>query len=80
MTFPLKLSITALAFEGVLLVAYEGDRRRVHFSLVDPAESTSPADSSFSPLTGGGLYGPRPVISRVRLLKVLQYRSEIGQR
>ncbi|KAM0754801.1 hypothetical protein T439DRAFT_377227 [Meredithblackwellia eburnea MCA 4105] len=36
MALPLKLQVTSLAFTGTFIVAYEGDRRRVHISLLDP--------------------------------------------
>lgn len=36
MSLPLSLTVTSLAFEGVLVIAFEGDRQRVHLSFLDP--------------------------------------------
>ncbi|KAI5478279.1 hypothetical protein MNV49_005234 [Pseudohyphozyma bogoriensis] len=38
MSLPLKLLATSLSFTGTFLVAFEGDRRRVHMSILDPKE------------------------------------------
>lgn len=35
MSLPLNLRITGLAFEGMLVVAYEGDKKRLHVSVLD---------------------------------------------
>lgn len=37
MSLPLNLKITGLAFEGLLVVAYEGDKKRLHVSVLDEA-------------------------------------------
>ncbi|KPV73860.1 uncharacterized protein RHOBADRAFT_16252 [Rhodotorula graminis WP1] len=44
MSLPLSLTLTGLALEGTLVVAFEGGRRRVHLSLLepDPFSSTTP--------------------------------------
>lgn len=38
MSLPLNLRITGLAFEGLLVVAYEGDKKRLHVSVLDEAD------------------------------------------
>lgn len=64
MSLPLKLSVTSLAFTGTMLVAFEGDRRRVHLSIVDPTHGA------------GGLGGATP---GARLLTGAVVESEVGQ-
>ncbi|SCV73596.1 BQ2448_7522 [Microbotryum intermedium] len=64
MTLPLKLSITSLALDGVMLVAFEGDRRRLHVSFVDPTQGQ------------GGLGVASP---GARLLSGAVVESEVGQ-
>ncbi|KDE07777.1 hypothetical protein MVLG_02046 [Microbotryum lychnidis-dioicae p1A1 Lamole] len=64
MALPLKLSITSLAFDGVMLVAFEGDRRRLHVSFVDPNQGQ------------GGLGVASP---GARLLSGAVVESEVGQ-
>ena len=50
LALPITLSIVSLAFQGTFVVALEGPKRRVHFSLLDPSQgesrrsSVSPAD------------------------------------
>ena len=43
MTLPIKLSITGLAFEGQLAVAYQGDKRRVHLCILDELDPHAPS-------------------------------------
>lgn len=38
MSLPLNLRITGLAFEGMLVVAYEGDKKRLHVSILDESD------------------------------------------
>lgn len=38
MSLPLNLRITGLAFEGLLVVAYEGDKKRLHVSVLDESD------------------------------------------
>lgn len=45
MSLPIKLSITGLVFDGELVVAYEGERRRLHLCIVDDLDP-------YGPLTG----------------------------
>ena len=44
MSLPLQLSLTDLAFQGVLVVAFEGGKNRIHISLVE-----APAGSDTTP-------------------------------
>ena len=49
MSLPLQLSLTDLAFQGVLVVAFEGGKNRIHISLVEappPAEAEAPTTST----------------------------------
>ena len=64
MSLPLKLQLTSLTFSGVFLVAFEGDRRRVHMSLLDPGA------------TGERMAGER---AGSRLLTNAVVESEVGQ-
>jgi distribution and morphology protein 12 len=43
MSLPIKLSITGLAFDGEVAVAYEGERRRVHICILDDLDPYGPA-------------------------------------
>lgn len=38
MSLPLTMSVTGIIFEGTLVVAYEGDRKRLHVCLLDDAK------------------------------------------
>lgn len=64
MSLPLKLQLTSLAFSGVFLIAFEGDRRRVHLSLLDPGA------------TGERIAGEK---AGSRLLTNAVVESEVGQ-
>lgn len=64
MSLPLKLSVTSIAFSGTMLVAFEGDRKRVHISLADPVSKQ------------GGLGAATP---GARLLSGAVVESEVGQ-
>ncbi|BGP10640.1 Mitochondrial distribution and morphology protein 12 [Rhodotorula toruloides] len=88
MSLPLELTVTGLAFEGVLIVAFEGGRRRLHLSLVEAADS-DPAitpgrrpSGTFSRPAGLGpnAAGLKPVASvGARILRSAQVESEVGQ-
>ncbi|OCH93843.1 mitochondrial distribution and morphology protein 12 [Obba rivulosa] len=42
MSLPIKLSVTGLLFNGETVVAYEGERRRIHLCIVDELDPYSP--------------------------------------
>ncbi|EMD38141.1 hypothetical protein CERSUDRAFT_32712, partial [Gelatoporia subvermispora B] len=42
MSLPIKLSVTGLLFNGEVVVAYEGERRRIHLCIVDELDPYSP--------------------------------------
>ncbi|CAD6589083.1 MAG: Mitochondrial distribution and morphology protein 12 [Cyphobasidiales sp. Tagirdzhanova-0007] len=39
MSLPLSMQVSAIAFEGIIIIAYEGDRKRLHVSIVDMERS-----------------------------------------
>ena len=43
MSLPIKLSVTGLVFDGEVVVAYEGSRKRVHFCILDDLDPYGPA-------------------------------------
>lgn len=43
MALPIKLSVTGLIFEGQVVVAYEGSRKRIHICIVDELDPYGPA-------------------------------------
>ncbi|KAF7799607.1 hypothetical protein EIP86_010845 [Pleurotus ostreatoroseus] len=45
MSLPIKLSVTGLVFDGEIVVAYEGERKRVHLCIIDDLDP-------YGPLTG----------------------------
>lgn len=45
MSLPIKLSVTGLVFDGEVVVAYEGERRRVHLCILDPLDPYCPLSS-----------------------------------
>jgi distribution and morphology protein 12 len=63
MALPLALAVTGIAFTGIVVVAYEGEKRRVHVSVLDEAG-------------GDGRRGPR---AGERLLTALVVESEVGE-
>jgi distribution and morphology protein 12 len=63
MSLPLNLKITGLAFEGLLVVAYEGDKKRLHVSILDEAEPNN----------------RNKVVKGHHLLKHAFVESEVGQ-
>lgn len=46
MSLPIKLSVTGLLFNGEVVVAYEGERRRVHLCVLDELDPYSPLASN----------------------------------
>lgn len=42
MSLPIKLSVTGLVFDGEIVVAYEGERQRVHLCIVDDLDPYGP--------------------------------------
>jgi len=42
MSLPIKLSVTGVLFNGEIVVAYEGERRRVHLCVLDELDPYSP--------------------------------------
>ncbi|BGP19278.1 hypothetical protein JCM10213_008204 [Rhodosporidiobolus nylandii] len=68
MSLPLSLTLTSLAFEGTLVVAFEGGRRRLHLSLLDPGLSPEAAARA-----GGAKETPG-----MRLLRSAVVESEVG--
>lgn len=42
MSLPIKLSVTGLLFNGEVVVAYEGERRRIHLCILDELDPYSP--------------------------------------
>jgi len=42
MSLPIKLSVTGLLFDGELVVAYEGERRRIHLCILDELDPYCP--------------------------------------
>ncbi|BGP26957.1 mitochondrial inheritance component mdm12 [Rhodotorula toruloides] len=88
MSLPLELTVTGLAFEGVLIVAFEGGRRRLHLSLVEAPESDrkiTPGrrpSGTFSRPSGLGpdAAGMKQAASvGGRILRSAQVESEVGQ-
>jgi distribution and morphology protein 12 len=67
MSLPLKLSLTSLAFGGTFVVAFEGDRRRVHLCVLDPVDE------------GIGRESSRRTTAGERLLREVVVESEVGQ-
>ncbi|TFY62694.1 hypothetical protein EVJ58_g3698 [Rhodofomes roseus] len=45
MSLPIKLSVTGIIFDGEVVVAYEGERRRVHLCILDPLDPYCPLSS-----------------------------------
>ncbi|GAA5839707.1 hypothetical protein JCM5353_006669 [Sporobolomyces roseus] len=68
MSLPLSLTLTSLALEATLVVAFEGGNRRIHLSLLDP-----------NPPIGGNGAGGRKESSGLRILKSAVVESEVGQ-
>ena len=48
MALPIKLAVTGLIFNGEVVVAYEGERKRVHFCILDDLDPYGPAADRLS--------------------------------
>ncbi|GAA6002982.1 ERMES complex subunit MDM12 [Rhodotorula paludigena] len=83
MRLPLALTLTGLALEGTLVVAFEGGSRRVHLSLLcdDDEPTSSGADAAVTRAPGASR--PTAVGKRespgARLLRAAHVESEVGQ-
>ncbi|KAF9818639.1 hypothetical protein IEO21_02619 [Rhodonia placenta] len=73
MSLPIKLSVTGLLFNGEVVVAYEGERRRVHFETPPEADEDMPAAAAGTARAG------KPLPIGQRLLPSIYIESEIGQ-
>ncbi|POY76249.1 hypothetical protein BMF94_0444 [Rhodotorula taiwanensis] len=85
MSLPLQLSLTDLAFKGVLVVAFEGGKNRVHISLVEAQDSddaTAAASSTDKPhLTTGAATtttAAKRAANATRFLKSAHIESRVG--
>lgn len=89
MTLPIKLSVTGFAFNGEVVVAYEGSKKRLHVCILDELDPYGPIGDrpSRSPLgdtTPPDPDGPLPIPSKpppigTRLFPSIYIESEIGQ-
>lgn len=87
MSLPIKLSVTGFVFNGEVAVAYEGQRRRVHFCILDdldpycPIGDRSKKDSLSSDTPPDVEDSPpsKPLPIGQRLLPSIFIESEIGQ-
>lgn len=95
MSLPIKLSVTGLLFNGEVVVAYEGERKRVHLTILDDLDpygpvsdrpkrdSTSPDgdEDHPTPQAQHSGYGrqAKPLPIGQRLLPSVYIESEIGQ-
>ncbi|BGP50886.1 Mitochondrial distribution and morphology protein 12 [Rhodotorula kratochvilovae] len=81
MSLPLSLTLTGLALEGTLVVAFEGGRRRVHLSLLDPGDPVpGPGESPGKPRAAGGAAGTGgKTTPGARVLRAAHVESEVGQ-
>jgi len=75
MSLPLKLSITGLTLTGDVILAYSGDRHRVHLCVLDEGDDGTGGGGG-----GAGAGAGAGGVSGVgqRLLPNLQIESEIG--
>ena len=71
MSLPLHLRLSGFAFAGLLAVAYEGDRKRLHVSLL---EDDMPSDGSHS--AAGRMHASTRIGSK--LLRSIVVESEVG--
>lgn len=94
MSLPIKLSVTGLVFCGEIVVAYEGERRRVHLCILDdqdpygpfgvrpkrePISDTPPELDEDLPGSTGPPRPSKPPPAGQRLLPNIFIESEIGQ-
>lgn len=75
MALPLKLSITGFTLAADLVVAYSGQKNRVHVCVVDPGDEAPHASSNANFLSGPASHAQ--TVGQ-RLLPNLQIESEIG--
>ncbi|KAM0791896.1 hypothetical protein ACM66B_004151 [Microbotryomycetes sp. NB124-2] len=64
MSLPLQMSVTSIAFSGTFILAFEGDRSRIHVSVLDPLN---------------GMQGLGSANPGTRLLSGAKVESEVGQ-
>lgn len=93
MALPIKLAVTGFEFDGEVVVAYEGTRRRVHLCVLDDLDPYGPASarrnrgsgssyasSPVEPNEDGPISHPtKPKPVGQRLLPSIVIESEIGQ-
>lgn len=84
MALPLGLTLSSLAFDGVCVVAFEGDRRRVHFSVLDPGPDVSGPSRTVGFVSNGngirnGVGAGARAGAGARLLTDAVVESEVGQ-
>jgi mitochondrial distribution and morphology protein 12 len=95
MSLPIKLSVTGLVFNGEVVVAYEGEQRRIHLCVVDDLDPYGPLSgerqkrdtpsSSGTPAEQDEDLAPtqsrpsKPLPIGQRLLPNIFIESEIGQ-
>jgi mitochondrial distribution and morphology protein 12 len=84
MSLPMKLCVTGYTFEGEVIVAYEGSRRRVHLCIVDDQDASTPLRRPASESTDTEKMAPhlssinKPVPIGQRLFPNITIESEIG--
>jgi len=86
MALPIKLSVTGLIFQGQVVVAYEGSRKRIHICIVDELDPYGPAQDTrrMSPSgqkdaeTENEERSTKPLPIGQRLLPSIFIESEIG--
>ncbi|KAH9843135.1 uncharacterized protein C8Q71DRAFT_698857 [Rhodofomes roseus] len=84
MSLPIKLSVTGIIFDGEVVVAYEGERRRVHLCILDPLDpycplSSDQTDDDTPPPAMSSSRTGKPLPIGQRLLPSIYIESEIGQ-
>ncbi|KAH8117087.1 hypothetical protein DFH11DRAFT_1151611 [Phellopilus nigrolimitatus] len=89
MALPIKLSVTGFEFNGEVVVAYEGQRERVHFCILDDLDPYGPAadrpkrdsdaSSTSEPDESPRARGTKPLPVGQRLFPSIFIESEIGQ-
>lgn len=72
MSLPFSMTLTSLAFEGIVVVAYEGDRQRLHISILDTDSHKEGARHH------PGVHDLRATTG-AKLLKNIKVESEVGQ-
>ncbi|KAG8901292.1 Mitochondrial distribution and morphology protein 12 [Tulasnella sp. 403] len=82
MSLPIKLSIVGAVFNGEVVVAYEGSRRRVHLCILDDQDPTNPLLHRRSPGEPDIPHhdmSSKPLPVGQRILPNIFIESEIGQ-